>query len=124
MRLAVVGAGGVGGLLAGLAARAGLEVALLARGAALATIRAEGLHVTSGKDQFTVRPAAVSDDPAALGPCDAVMVAVKSWQVAELAPRLRAAGRRRAAWWSRCRTASRRRAAGGRAARGAASPTA
>ena len=32
MRLAVIGAGGVGGLLAGLAARAGIEVALLARG--------------------------------------------------------------------------------------------
>jgi 2-dehydropantoate 2-reductase len=88
MRLAVVGAGGVGGLLAGLAARAGIEVALLARGAALEAIRSDGLHVTTGEEQFTVRPAAVADDPAALGPCDAVLVAVKSWQVAELAPRL------------------------------------
>jgi 2-dehydropantoate 2-reductase len=89
MRLAVVGAGGVGGLLAGLAARAGLEVALLARGAALAAIRAEGLRVTTAAGPFTVRPAALSDDPAALGPCDAVLVAVKSWQVAALAPSLR-----------------------------------
>jgi 2-dehydropantoate 2-reductase len=89
MRVAVVGAGGVGGLLAGLAARAGVEVALLARGAALSAIRADGLHVTAGDEQFTVRPAAVADDPAALGPCDAVLVAVKSWQVAALAPQLR-----------------------------------
>jgi 2-dehydropantoate 2-reductase len=88
MRLAVIGAGGVGGLLAGLAARAGLEVALLARGAALEAIRADGLEVTTADGRFTVRPAAVSDDPAALGRCDAVLVAVKSWQVAELAPRL------------------------------------
>jgi len=89
MRLAVVGAGGVGGLLAGLAARAGLEVALLARGAALESIRSEGLHVATAREQFTVRPSLVSDDPAALGPCDAVLVAVKSWQVAALAPSLR-----------------------------------
>jgi 2-dehydropantoate 2-reductase len=89
MRLAVVGAGGVGGLVAGLAVRAGLEVALLARGAALAAIRVDGLRVTTAADQFTVRPAALSDDPAALGPCDAVLVAVKSWQVAALAPALR-----------------------------------
>jgi 2-dehydropantoate 2-reductase len=88
MRLAVVGAGGVGGLLAGLAARAGLEVALLARGEALQAIRAEGLQVTTATDRFTVRPAALSDDPAALGRCDAVLVAVKSWQVAALAPGL------------------------------------
>jgi 2-dehydropantoate 2-reductase len=88
MRLAVIGAGGVGGLLAGLAARAGLEVALLARGEALAAIRADGLWVTTGGEQFTARPAAVSDDPAALGRCDAVLVAVKSWQVAALAPSL------------------------------------
>ncbi len=84
MRLAVIGAGGVGGLLAGLAARAGLEVALLARGEALAAVRADGLRVTSGGETFTARPAAVSDDPAALGRCDAVLVAVKSWQVAAL----------------------------------------
>jgi 2-dehydropantoate 2-reductase len=89
MRLAVVGAGGVGGLLAGLAARSGLEVALLARGAALAAIRADGLRVATSGEAFTVRPAVVSDDPAALGPCDAVLVAVKSWQVAALAPALR-----------------------------------
>jgi 2-dehydropantoate 2-reductase len=88
MRLAVIGAGGVGGLLAGMAARSGLTVALLARGAALEAIRADGLRVTTDDGPFTVHPAAVSDDPAALGPCDAVLVAVKSWQVAELAPRL------------------------------------
>jgi 2-dehydropantoate 2-reductase len=63
-------------------------VALLARGAALEAIRERGLRVTTEEGSFTARPAALSDDPAALGPCDAVLVAVKSWQVAELAPRL------------------------------------
>jgi 2-dehydropantoate 2-reductase len=88
MRIAIVGAGGVGGLLGGLLARAGTEVALLARGAHAEAIREEGLRVDSPLGRFTVCVAAVSDDPAALGPADAVLVAVKAWQVADLAPRL------------------------------------
>lgn len=88
MRIAIVGPGGVGGLVAGLLARAGTEVALVARGAALEAIRRDGLSVDSALGAFTVRPAAVADDPAALGRCDAVLVAVKAWQVPAVAPRL------------------------------------
>jgi 2-dehydropantoate 2-reductase len=88
MRIAVVGAGGVGGLLAGLLSRAGTEVAVLARGAHADAIRAQGLRVDSPLGRFTAPVAAVSDDPAALGRADAVLVAVKAWQVAELAPSL------------------------------------
>lgn len=88
MRIAIAGAGGVGGLLGGLLARAGHEVAVLARGAHGEAIRRDGLRVTSPLGSFTARVAAVSDDPASLGPADAVLVAVKAWQVAELAPRL------------------------------------
>jgi len=89
MRIAVVGAGGVGGLLAGLLGRAGgHEVVLLARGQALAAVRAGGLEVEAPGGRFTVRPALVAAEPAEVGPCDAVLVAVKAWQVAELAPRL------------------------------------
>jgi 2-dehydropantoate 2-reductase len=88
MRIAVAGAGGVGGLLAGLLARAGHEVALVARGAHAEAIRREGLRVTSPLGSFTARMAAVAEDPAALGPAEAVLVGVKAWQVAELAPRL------------------------------------
>jgi 2-dehydropantoate 2-reductase len=89
MRIAIVGAGGVGGLLAGLLARAGEEVALVARGAHLDAIRARGLRVDSPLGHFTVRLAAVSEDPAALGQAEAVLLAVKAWQVEEVAPRLR-----------------------------------
>ncbi|HEY6100787.1 MAG TPA: 2-dehydropantoate 2-reductase, partial [Anaeromyxobacter sp.] len=88
MRIAIVGAGGVGGLLAGLLARAGSEVALVARGAHAEAIRRDGLRVDSPLGVFTARVSEVSDDPAALAPVDAVLVAVKAWQVAELAPRL------------------------------------
>jgi 2-dehydropantoate 2-reductase len=88
VRIAIAGAGGVGGLLGGLLARSGVEVALLARGAHADAVRAGGLRVDSPLGTFVARVAAVSDDPAALGPADAVLVAVKAWQVAELAPRL------------------------------------
>ncbi|HTN53987.1 MAG TPA: 2-dehydropantoate 2-reductase [Anaeromyxobacter sp.] len=89
MRIAIVGAGGVGGLLGGLLARAGEEVVVLARGSSLEAIRSGGLRVDSPLGRFTQPVAAASDDPAALGPVDAVVVAVKAWQVAEVAPRLR-----------------------------------
>lgn len=92
MRIAIVGAGGVGGLLAGLLARSGTDVGLVARGAHLAAIRAGGLAVDSSAGAFTVRPeelrGGLSDDPAGLAPADAVLVAVKAWQVEEVAPRL------------------------------------
>jgi 2-dehydropantoate 2-reductase len=88
MRIAVVGAGGVGGLLAGLLARSGEEVVLLARGAALQEVASGGLRIDSPLGCFVAHPAAVVEDPARAGPCQAVLVAVKAWQVAALAPRL------------------------------------
>lgn len=88
MRIAIAGAGGVGGLLGGLLARAGHEVVVLARGAHADALRATGLRVDSPLGRFTVGVAAVADDPAALGACDAVLVAVKAWQVEGLAPGL------------------------------------
>jgi 2-dehydropantoate 2-reductase len=88
MRIAIVGAGGVGGLLGGLLARSGAEVAVVARGAHGDAIRTRGLTVDSTLGRFTVPVAAVAADPAALGPADVVLVAVKAWQVAEVAPSL------------------------------------
>ncbi len=88
MRIAVVGAGGVGGLFGGLLSRAGEEVAFVARGAHLQAIERDGLKVESPLGSFTARVQA-SGDPAALGTADAVLVAVKTWQVKEVAPRLR-----------------------------------
>lgn len=89
MRIAVVGAGGVGGLFGALLSRAGEEVAFVARGDHLEAIRRDGLRVESPLGRFTVK-APISDDPAALGRADAVLVAVKTWQVKEVAPRLKA----------------------------------
>jgi 2-dehydropantoate 2-reductase len=87
MRIVIVGAGGVGGLVAGLLSRAGHEVGLLARGAQLEAVRRDGLSVDSPLGQVTARLEA-SDDPRALGRADVVIVAVKAWQVESLAPSL------------------------------------
>ncbi|MFL5274240.1 MAG: 2-dehydropantoate 2-reductase [Anaeromyxobacteraceae bacterium] len=88
MRIAIVGAGGVGGLVGGLLARSGVDVAFVARGAHLAALRGRGLEVKSAGGSFHVAGVEAADDPAALAPADAVLVAVKGWQVKEVAPRL------------------------------------
>src|SRR6266702_2802290 len=90
MRVAVVGAGGVGGLVGGLLAHAGLEVAFVARGAQLAALRERGLRVDSPRAAFHLPRVEAAEDPGALAPADVVLVAVKGWQVREVAPRLTA----------------------------------
>ena len=87
MRVGVIGAGGVGGYFGGRLAQAGVEVALLARGAHLAAVREHGLRVRGLVDDFTVRVPA-SQDPAEIGPCDFVLFCVKSYDTEEAAAQL------------------------------------
>jgi 2-dehydropantoate 2-reductase len=77
MRIAVMGSGGVGGYLGGRLAAAGQDVTFIARGPHLAAIRDNGLAVHSARGDVVVRPAQATDDPAAVGPVDAVIFAVK-----------------------------------------------
>lgn len=86
--VAVIGAGGVGGLLAGLLGRAGVDVRMLARGAALDAIKRRGVHLHGLDGDHTVMLERVADDPAALGTVDCVLVTVKTWQLADMGPRL------------------------------------
>jgi 2-dehydropantoate 2-reductase len=85
MRIAVVGTGGVGAYFGGRLAQAGESVAFVARGAHLAAMRENGLRVDSVAGDFVVAPVEASDDPAAIGPVDVVLVGVKAWQVTETA---------------------------------------
>ena len=78
MKIAIYGAGGVGGYYGAVLAHAGHAVSLIARGAHLAAIRQNGLRVLSPRADLTVHPVAATDDPAVIGPVDAVIVAVKS----------------------------------------------
>lgn len=85
MKIAVLGAGGVGGYYGGILARAGHDVAFLARGAHLEAIRDKGLEIRTPEGAFTVRVAA-ADDPEALGPADLALVTVKTYSLREIAP--------------------------------------
>lgn len=79
MRIAVMGAGGVGGYYGGMLARAGTDVTFMARGAHLEAIREHGLTVkTHHMGEFTIR-AKATDDPQTVGPVDLVLFCVKTF---------------------------------------------
>lgn len=78
MKVAIVGSGAVGGFYGAQLARAGHEVAFLARGAHLDAVRSHGLTVRGALGEWTVHGLATSD-PADVGPADLVLVAVKTY---------------------------------------------
>src|SRR5919108_428843 len=89
MRIALFGAGGVGGYFGGRLALAGENVVFIARGAHLQAMRTQGLRVESPKGNFTVSSVQATDDPTQVGPVDVILVAVKAWQVPEAAQAMR-----------------------------------
>ncbi|MDQ6629113.1 MAG: 2-dehydropantoate 2-reductase [Pseudomonadota bacterium] len=84
MKVAVVGLGAIGGLIAARLVRAGHEVSALARGATLDRVRAAGLQVESKQEPFSV-PLRASDDATVLGPHELVVIAVKAPALAGVA---------------------------------------
>ena len=88
MKVCVVGAGGVGGLLAAVLRRAGVDVSLLATERHLAAIRSNGLAVIAPDGRFSVEIQA-ERDPRAIGACDVVVVTPKMWALEALAPTLK-----------------------------------
>src|SRR6201988_4643512 len=79
MKICVFGAGAIGGYMAGEVALAGHEGGAIDRGAPRAAIRAHGLKlIVEGKTRTVDLPA--SDDPAAFGPQDVVICALKAQQ--------------------------------------------
>ena len=85
MKICVIGAGAIGGLLAAKLAEAGEEVGVVARGAQLKAIREHGLVLRQeGKD--IVARVAASDRIADLGEPDLIVLGMKAHQVAAVAP--------------------------------------
>lgn len=84
MKVCVFGAGAIGGFIAGYLARGGVDVSVVARGAHLRAIQANGLTVEAPDERFTV-PVHASDDPAALGGQDGVLVTVKAPSLPQIA---------------------------------------
>ena len=83
MKICVIGAGSIGGLLAARLARAGEDVAVVARGAHLAAIRQNGLRLIESDGEFVARVRA-TDRIAELGHQDCVILGVKAHQVADV----------------------------------------
>ena len=85
MKIAVVGAGAVGGYVGGWLAAAGEDVTFIARGANLAAIRRDGMRVVGEDGTEVVAWPAVHDRTGDAGPQDVVVLAVKAHQVAAIA---------------------------------------
>jgi 2-dehydropantoate 2-reductase len=88
MRIAAMGAGGVGGYFGARLQQAGHDVVFFARGKHLAALRERGLTLksTHGDAQLKV---AVLEEPAQTAPVDVVIFAVKLWDTEGAAERLR-----------------------------------
>ena len=89
MKIAVIGAGGVGGTFGAALAKAGADVWFLARGAHLDAMRTNGLRIVSPRGDTHLVPTQATDDPAAIGPADVVLFCVKLWDVESAGERIR-----------------------------------
>ncbi len=81
MRIAIMGAGAVGGYFGGLLSRAGHAVTFIARGAHLAAMRERGLVLETPKGALAVDRARFVEHPLEAGACDVVLFAVKAYDI-------------------------------------------
>ncbi|MDX8540524.1 MULTISPECIES: 2-dehydropantoate 2-reductase [Mesorhizobium] len=77
MRIAMIGAGGIGGYVGARLAEAGGDVSFIARGAHLQAMREGGLRIQSDIGNVFLADVCASDSPADIGPVDLVIFAVK-----------------------------------------------
>jgi 2-dehydropantoate 2-reductase len=88
MRVAVFGAGAVGGYFGGRIAEAGMDVVFIARGMHLQAMRQTGLRVDSPEGDFILPDVRATDDPREAGAVDVILLCVKAWQVREAADKM------------------------------------
>lgn len=81
MRITVMGTGGVGGYFGARLAQGGADVGFVARGAQLEALRTQGLRVESALGDVHLESVRASEDPAALGDADLVLVCTKLWDL-------------------------------------------
>ena len=77
MKIAIIGAGGIGGYFGALLAAAGEDVHFVVRSRTLGVLREQGLTVESAVTPMHLPSVKATDDPATLGPADVVLFAVK-----------------------------------------------
>ena len=88
MKVAVLGAGAVGGYLGACLANGGADVSFIARGAHLAVMQERGLTLVTPEGERSVVDVRATDEPAEIGPVDVVLFLVKSYDTDEAARRL------------------------------------
>jgi 2-dehydropantoate 2-reductase len=88
MKICIYGAGAIGGYMAVMMKRGGVDVSLIARGAHLEAIKANGLTLHMGGETFNERMPATKD-PHELGPQDYVIIGLKAHQAWESAEHMR-----------------------------------
>jgi len=86
MKIAIVGAGGVGGFYGAKLLKAGLDVTFVARGAHFQAMRRNGLTIESenGGVNLALPAVTVTDDPLTIQSPDLIIIAVKLWDLAPL----------------------------------------
>jgi 2-dehydropantoate 2-reductase len=90
MKIAMMGSGGVGGFFGGRLAHAGFDVSFIARGSHLAAMREHGLTIENeSQGNIRLSKVRVTDDPAALGRVDLVILSVKLWDTETAAKQIR-----------------------------------
>jgi 2-dehydropantoate 2-reductase len=81
MRIAIIGAGGVGGYFGARLQQAGADVHFVARGSHLAAMRRDGLTVESPLGDIHLPKVNATETPADIGPADMVWLSVKLWDM-------------------------------------------
>ena len=85
MKIAVFGAGAVGGYFGGRLVQSEEEVIFITRGKHLQAMKNDGLKIDSINGDFIVQPVQATDKPEDVGTVDMVLVTVKAWQVSDAA---------------------------------------
>lgn len=85
MKIAVIGSGGVGGFYGMKLLQAGHDVTFLARGAHLKAMQETGLHIESDLGNNTSANVKATDDILSLGQPDLIIIAVKMWDLEDVA---------------------------------------
>src|SRR5688572_33322440 len=85
MRIAIMGAGGIGGYYGGKLDHAGNDVVLVTRGEHLRAIQANGLKLAGPAGDAHVRGIQATDDPSAIAPVDVVVFCVKLFDTEDAA---------------------------------------
>ena len=89
MRIAVIGAGGIGGIYGAALAKSGADVTFVARGAHLAAMRENGLRIEGDRGETHIQPTQATANIAGIGVVDYVLLCVKLWDVESAGEQLR-----------------------------------